>query len=422
MSTPMFEFTPPRECERPYTVSEINAGVARIIESANTLVWVQAEISNFKRAASGHCYLTLKDGGSRIPAVIWRSVSSKMTFEPENGMEVMAIASLRVYQRGGYYQLDIHRMQPGGLGALYLAFEKLKKRLAAEGLFDAERKKQLPETVRRLGVITSKRGAALRDIVKVVRSRGPMTDIVVIDVPVQGDAAAPSIAAAIADMNACGNVDCMIVGRGGGSLEDLWAFNEEVVARAISVSDLPVISAVGHEVDFTIADFVADIRAPTPSAAAEIAVADTAELTRYFGTLLKRFAYRFLGYWNARRERLRAIRRRPGLKRPWRLAAEARQRHDELQERQYRAMGLRLSALRERTSYTAGRLRALSPLAVLSRGYSVVMREDGGAVKDAAALAENEIVALRFHRGGARARIVETRPRENGTSPGQPPS
>jgi exodeoxyribonuclease VII large subunit len=274
MSAAPFSFVPPAEAEKPYTISDINQGICSLIEAGNTLVWVEGEISNFKQASSGHCYLKLKDEQSQIPAVIWKTTAASLAFQPEEGMQIVAIASIRVYTRGGYYQLDLHKLQPSGRGALFAAFEKLKKKLDAEGLFDPARKRPLPPHVSRLGVITSKNGAAIKDIIKVTRSRSLSVDIVFIDVPVQGEKAAAAIAQALREMNTYGNVDCIIVGRGGGSIEDLWAFNEEVVARAIFDSKLPVISAVGHEIDFTIADFVADVRAPTPSAAAEIAVAD----------------------------------------------------------------------------------------------------------------------------------------------------
>ncbi|MBD3240895.1 MAG: exodeoxyribonuclease VII large subunit [Chitinivibrionales bacterium] len=299
-----FEFRPPLECEQPYTVSQINNGVAEILEAGNTLIWFIGEVSNCKLHTSGHCYLRLKDSHSQIPAVIWRSTFQRLPFTPENGQEVSGVAAIRVYRKGGYYQLDIRRMQPGGLGELYAAFEALKKRLMAEGLFDEEHKLPLPATVSTIGVITSKTGAALRDIVRVVKTRAPGTDIVLTNVRVQGDGAAAEIAAGIRRFNEHGGVDLLIVGRGGGSIEDLWAFNEETVARAIYESQIPIISAVGHETDFTIADFVADVRAPTPSAAAEAAVADDRERRRHFLTATRRLVGSASRYFEARRREL----------------------------------------------------------------------------------------------------------------------
>jgi exodeoxyribonuclease VII large subunit len=400
-------FLPPQQSQKPYTISEINAGVAAILESGNTLVWVEGEISNFKRASSGHCYLTLKDAASQVPAVLWRSVAQTLPFEPQTGMAITAIASLRVYQKGGYYQLDIHRMQSSKLGALWAAFEKLKKQLDDEGLFDPAKKKPLPETVARLGVITSKRGAAVRDIITVARSRAPQIDIVVIDVPVQGDEAPHAIARAIADMNEYGDIDCIIVGRGGGSLEDLWAFNTEEVARAIFASRIPIISAVGHEIDFTIADFAADIRAPTPSAAAEMAVPDMRESLRYYESLAQRFIFRFRGIWADRRQRYARALARPALRVPLRLLADSRQTRDELADRLVTDMGrLRRDRL-QRLSTAAARLHALSPLSVLSRGYSVVTDAGGKTIRSSHSLRAGDTIRLRFSEGKAGAQVTD---------------
>jgi len=410
-----FSFLPPQQCEKPYSVSDINKGIAQILESGNTLVWVDGEISNFKRSSSGHCYLRLKDEQSTIPAVLWRTIAAQVAFEPQDGMAVRVIASIRVYQKGGYYQLDIHRMQPAGVGALFAAFEKLKKKLEEEGLFDPSHKRKLPRTVTTLGVITAKSGAAIRDIVKVVAKRAPATDIVLVDTPVQGEKAPVKIAEAIESMNAYGKVDCIIVGRGGGSIEDLWAFNDERVARAIFASAIPVISAVGHEIDFTIADFVADVRAPTPSAAAEIAVADRQESRRLFIAIAQRFAGLTRRYFTAVRDSYEELAARMAARRPGRLIAEARQRIDELNERRLRAIAGRFGRHRERLRHAAAQLEALSPLAVLSRGYSVVRKNDGTAVKDAARLEPGEAVNVRFHRGHATATVnsVDTDTQEN---------
>ena len=306
-----FQFATPREAERPYTVSEINAGIALMLDERNTLVWVEGEISGWKSYSSGHCYFKLKDEGSQIPGVMWKSAADKLEFKPRDSMAVFAVASISVYEKGGYYQLNVHKMMPAGEGALHLAFEKLKEKLLKEGLFDDAHKTPLPPSVATLGVVTSKNGAALWDIVRVVAKRAPQTNIVIIDTPVQGDKAAAQIAKSIKAMNEFAQVDLMIVGRGGGSIEDLWAFNEEVVARAIYESRIPIISAVGHEIDFTIADFVADVRAPTPSAAAEMAVADTRENERYFGLCAERFSRGFSRYFadvNGRVDRIKSSR------------------------------------------------------------------------------------------------------------------
>jgi exodeoxyribonuclease VII large subunit len=405
----MDTFRLPQQSERPYTVSEINSGVSAAIEASNTLVWVEGELSNFRCASSGHWYGKLKDAHSQIPVVVWRSTALKLQFEPEDGMAVMVIASLRVYQRGGYYQLDIHRMQETGRGALALAFEKLKKRLAAEGLFDQDQKKPLPERIHTLGVITAKTGAAIHDICTVAAKRAPRTDILLRSVPVQGEQAPRAIAAAIQDMNEYGRADCLIVGRGGGSIEDLWAFNDERVARAIYGSRLPVISAVGHEIDFTIADFVADMRAPTPSAAAEIALPDERENFRYFEGVCQRFTIAFQRALWDKRTSFHALGQRPALRRPVRMIAEARQRFDELEQRQRRAFCGSYQRMRLHLSHAAHRLEALSPLAVLSRGYSVVTDDRGKLVRSASALEIDQPVRLRFQSGEASARITRVK-------------
>ncbi len=405
---PVYQFLPPQKSEKPYTISEINSTIARIVESGNTLVWLEGEISGFKRASSGHCYLRLKDHASQIPAVLWKQTESQLRFEPKDGMQIIAIASVKVYQKGGYYQLDIHRMQPAGLGARYAAFLALKEKLEKEGLFDAARKKPVPETVDTLGVITSRRGAALFDIVKVVRSRSPRTDIVVIDVAVQGDAAAPAIARALADMNRYARVDCIIVGRGGGWREDLWAFNEEIVARAIASSAIPVISAVGHEIDFTIADFVADVRAPTPSAAAEMAVADDQESLRYFRSLCRTLSGGFNRFISDCRLSFDSLAQSPGWRRAADISVEARRSIDKLENSQSLALRATVERARLRLSVAASRLSALSPLATMARGYSVVANNAGATVKNVSQVSCGDPIKIYFHSGRADATITST--------------
>ena len=401
-----FPFSPPHQCEKPYTVSQINEGIAFAIESENTLVWVEAEISNFKCASSGHYYFRLKDNNSQIPAVMWRSTAAKHPFEPEDGMAVTVIASIRVYRKGGYYQLDVHKMQPIGIGALFAAFEKLREKLKEEGLFDHEYKKPLPETVKTLGLITAKTGAAIRDIVKVVSKRAPQTDIILRSVPVQGKEAPPEIVTAIKEMNEYGNIDCIILGRGGGSVEELWAFNDEKVVRAIFESQIPIISAVGHEIDFTLSDFAADVRAPTPSAAAEIAVADERENRRYFDEITKRFSSSIQYYFSSLYEKYKAIIRHPSFKRVQYLVSDARQQCDILNERNVRAIAYTLKNCKTQLLKNAAQLQALSPLAVLSRGYSAVLKENGALVKDSNQLKRGENIHLQFYKGKATADVT----------------
>jgi exodeoxyribonuclease VII large subunit len=401
-----FEFLPPAGCSRPYTISEINEGIAATIESSNTLVWIEGEISNWKGGgASGHCYFRLKDSNSQVPAVLWRTSAAQLTFKPEDGMAVLAIASIRVYAKGGYYQLDVHRMQPLGAGALFLAYEKLKKRLESEGLFDSSFKKPLPSSVKTLGVITSAQGAVIRDIARVVLSRSPQTDILLIDVPVQGEKAASEIAKAIRRMNDYGKVDCMIVGRGGGSIEDLQAFNEEIVARAIFDSTIPVISAVGHETDFTIADFVADIRAATPSAGAEIAIRDSREYKTDFEKIAQRFANVSRRYFSNVKIRFDNITNDSAWRIPVSMLRDSIQSLD-IAGDQFRAGMYHYFEKATARMRTAGaRLNALSPLSVLSRGYAVVAKDTGASVRDVTELVVDEKVTITFSKGSARAKI-----------------
>ncbi|MDR0331676.1 MAG: exodeoxyribonuclease VII large subunit [Chitinispirillales bacterium] len=401
-----FDFLTPNDSDRPYTVAEINAGIAKILEQHNTLVWVSGEISGWKSYPSGHCYFKLKDENSQIPAVIWKSAAVKLDFKPRDNMAVFAVASISVYAKAGYYQLSVHRMMPAGEGALHLAFEKLKEKLYKEGLFDDSRKRPLPSSVSALGVITSKNGAALWDIVRVVAKRAPQTDIVIIDTPVQGGKAAGQIAKAIGTMNDYGKVDLMIVGRGGGSIEDLWAFNEEVVARAIYGSRIPIISAVGHEIDFTIADFAADVRAPTPSAAAEMAVPDTMESKRYFELCAERFGNGISGYFAEVNRRVERIKSSRALTRPFRMLSEAEQSFDGARERVCQSVKSTMRIDSERLRSAAERLTALNPLAVLGRGYSVVSNASGEAVKSVKGVNIGDTVKIRFADGGAWAEIV----------------
>ncbi len=412
-----FAFLPPSECSEPYTISGINEGIAAILESGNTTVWFTGEISNWKHHTSGHCYFRLKDAHSQVPAVLWSSAVPHLAFPPEDGMAVSGIASIRVYRKGGYYQLDVRRMQPAGRGALYAAFEALKKKLTAEGMFDEERKRSLPRSVTRLGVVTSGSGAALRDIVRVVATRAPHTDIVLYSVPVQGDGAAAQIARGIERMATHGGVDCMIVGRGGGSIEDLWAFNEEVVARAIVASPVPVISAVGHETDFTIADFAADVRAATPSAAAELAVADEEENRRYLAAVLRQFAVAAVRLFGDKRDALRRAARAPALRAGARRILDLRQELDDARQRTGRTIRRALHDRHIALGGLSARLNALSPLGVLQRGYAVVSR-DGAVVRHSAELSAGDTVDMRFAAGSATAQVSSTKEESDGASKG----
>ncbi|MCL2219898.1 MAG: exodeoxyribonuclease VII large subunit [Chitinispirillia bacterium] len=405
---PCFEFLMPKECERPYTITEVNNGIVQIFEQHNTLVWIEGELSGWKSYPSGHCYFKLKDENSQIPGVMWRPAADKLDFRPRDNMAVFAVASITVYPKGGYYQLNVHKMMQAGEGALHLKFEKLKQKLLQEGLFDDKHKRPLPPSVSALGVITSRKGAALWDIVRVVAKRAPQTDIVLIDTLVQGDKAAAQIAKSIRMMNGYGKVDLMIVGRGGGAIEDLWAFNEEVVARAIRESSIPIISAVGHEIDFTIADFAADVRAPTPSAAAEMAVADTQESRRYFDQLKARFSHGASRYFDDINSRVRRIKSSRAMSRPFRAILEYEQGLDDIRGSIYRDIKSSMQSNGIRLKSLAGRLNALSPLAVLGRGYAIVQDAGGSTLKSAGRLNQGDSINIRFADGAVGAQIISS--------------
>jgi exodeoxyribonuclease VII large subunit len=435
------------------TVTQVAALVQGALEGGVGTVWVAGEISNLRPQPTGHCWFTLKDKQSQLAAVMFRSVAQVLPFRPADGMEVVVQARVGIYSARGNLQLYVDAMEPRGLGALQLAFEQLKQRLQTEGLFEEARKRPLPRWPRRIGVVTAEKGAAIHDIRTTLRRRWPAASLVLRPVRVQGTGAAREIAAGIEDLNRLGGIDVVIVGRGGGSLEDLWAFNEEVVARAIVASGVPVVSAVGHEVDFTIADFVADARAATPTAAAALVVPDRTEVARAVAKAEAALAAGLVRRVRGARERISALQRALGD--PQRRVTELTIRVDELGARarhalvrrvawdrrelgalagrlgrtgpaaQVRRAAERMAAARERLGFALGvrvrhdraaleqaaaKLDALSPLACLARGYSLVRRGDatGPVVSDAATLAPGDPVALVFARGRARARVEDT--------------
>ncbi len=277
--------------EKIYTITQLTKELKDLLESSFSKIWVEGEISNYLKHSSGHRYFTLKDQGAQIKCVLWRWQGNNLLFEPQDGMKVKAAGQITIYEKSGQYQLVVSSLQPSGIGELELAFQQLKKKLAGEGLFDPAHKVAIPQFPERIGVVTSPTGAAIRDILNITKRRAPHIEIILWPVAVQGEGASAQIAHAIRGFNKLKLVDVLIVGRGGGSLEDLWAFNEEAVARAIYESKLPVISAVGHEIDFSIADFVADLRAPTPSAAAEMAVPDAIQLSERIDEIQQGLVY-----------------------------------------------------------------------------------------------------------------------------------
>ena len=447
----------PRPARRVFSVTELTAAIRDAVESRfGGDVWVEGELSNCRTWNTGHMYFTLKDGGAQIKAVMFRMALGYLRFKPEDGLHVIARGRLSVYEPKGEYQIVCEHLEPKGRGALQLAFEQLKKQLQAEGLFDAARKRPLPALPRKIGIVSSLDGAALRDILKVLRRRHPNAQVVIRPTRVQGDGASDDIARALRAIGKVAAVDVVIVARGGGSVEDLSTFNEEPVARAIAASPVPVISAVGHETDVTIADFVADLRAPTPSAAAEMVVAAKDEFCGRIDRLTSRLAAAARADLQRRRNRVHALSSRRGLA-GWTARLALRGRHAaELSHalgraadaviargaRRYQSLRLRLEArdLRRslgniRTRLTsadgrlsgaarqtshradarfralAGRLENLSPLAVLARGYAVCWNADKTAViHSAAAVERGDTVRVTLHEGELDCRVDHSRP------------
>ena len=357
-----------------YSVNDLNNYVKQILDKDENLkyVFVTGEVSNFKAHYSGHLYLTLKDDIAAIKAVMFAGNASKLRFMPENGMKILAFGTVSLFPRDGSYQLYISDMQPDGIGALNIAYEQLKKKLEAEGLFSPVHKKLIPEFPARVGVITSATGAAVQDIFNVLSRRYPVAEVVLRPTKVQGEGAADDIARAIKAFNDYEAADVLIVGRGGGSIEDLWAFNEEVVARAVFESKIPVISAVGHETDYTICDFVADLRAPTPSAAAELAVPDKLELK---GELLSYKQHLYAIAKNVllkERSKLSAIEQRDVMRNPVVKINENRKELAFISDRIESLTESTLKDSRNKLAALAGKMDALSPLRVVSRGYALV--------------------------------------------------
>lgn len=383
------------------TVTQLNHYIKRVIENNSYLknIWVKGEISNCKLHYSGHIYLTLKDDTSVLRAVMFRSAASSLRFQPENGMKVLARGRISVYERDGQYQLYIEEMQPDGVGALHIAYEQLKARLAEEGLFDDSFKQPLPQYPKRIGVITALTGAAVRDIIHVLGRRYPAAQVRIFPVLVQGEQAAGQIAEAIAVMNQKKLADVLIVGRGGGSIEDLWAFNEEIVARAIFASEIPIISAVGHETDFTIADFVADRRAPTPSAAAEIAVPSVFEIYERLSSLRAAFSFHMNRLCSDLQRRLEQLTHSRSLSAFPEILEDYHMQLSNVQADLAEAEESLLKTKSDAAAQLYAKLDALSPLKVLSRGYAVVSDKEGHAVVSVRQVKREEALSVRVADG-----------------------
>ncbi|WP_406672003.1 exodeoxyribonuclease VII large subunit [Natronospira sp.] len=442
----------PPEPAQIWTVSRLNREARFALEQGFPALWIEGEISNLARPASGHLYFSLKDESAQVRCAMFRPQQRNLGFRPENGEKVLVRARVGLYEARGEFQLKVEAMEPAGVGALQRAFEALKQKLAAEGLFDEAIKRPLPAMPRRIGVVTSPTGAAIRDIITTLGRRYPMGEVIVYPVPVQGDGAAEKIAAMLSTAGRREECDVILLARGGGSLEDLWSFNEEVVARAIRACPIPVVAGVGHEVDFTIADLAADYRAPTPTGAAEAVSPDSTEWVQWLRqreqrlerainarlqqsrervtTLQRRLSLRHPGqYLQQQAQRLDELERRAGriirrrlndeyrrlnhLRERLQLASPAvgldrsKQRLQELRQRMIRAMERRCGQQRQKLGALARTLHTVSPLATLERGYAIVESPDGGIIRNADQLMAGDEIRARLARGRVSAHVIE---------------
>jgi exodeoxyribonuclease VII large subunit len=443
-----------REEPRVYTVAELTGDIKAILEAAFDSIWVEGEISNMRVAASRHSYFVLKDDKAQIRCVLFKNYRAGLKYNPEEGDQVLLLGRATVYDARGEYQLIVETMEPRGLGALHKAYEQLKEKLAKQGLFDEDKKKPVPEFPWKVGVITSPTGAAVRDILNIIRRRNPKVSVLLNPVRVQGEGSAAEIAEAIRRMNQFNDIDVLIVGRGGGSIEDLWAFNEEEVARAIYDSRIPIVSAVGHEIDFTIADFVADLRAPTPSAAAELTVPVLADSLQELRSLSQELVVAMHEKIESHSELLRRLIDRRFFREPQLILEPAQQRLDDMNQRLLRGLSQwvvvqrqkleggvrqlfhlspkrniqifaeknqnlrhRLSQLiKSRIRFDGERfdgmiknLNALSPLSILDRGYSICTKDDK-AVKSSAEIKPDDQVKVRLAKGHLDCRVEKAIP------------
>ena len=392
----------------PITVKQLNTYLKTLIESDVRLhhVVVKGELSNFKFHSSGHCYFSMKYDNCVVRAVMFRSSAARLTFVPKDGMQVVARGRVSVFERDGNYQLYIDSMTVDGQGDLYVAFEMLKQKLEAEGLFDPARKQPLPKIPLRVGVITSPTGAAVRDIINVLGRRFPTARVFLYPVLVQGAGAAASICEALSYFSSQHAADVLIVGRGGGSIEDLWAFNEENVARAIAACTIPVISAVGHETDFTIADFVSDMRAPTPSAAAELAVPDTRALMNKFDNVSSRLKLLLTSAVTHKRQQLAFLTEHSVLRNPQKLIDERQLTVDHLSMNMGKIMQLKTTAAKGEFLSLVAKLDSLSPLAVLGRGYSMLKDEAGKIINSITQLSIGQYLKVNLSDGQADMEVL----------------
>ncbi len=395
--------------EKFFTVSQITRKIRASLEHNFSNISILGEISNVRTPGSGHVYLTLKDKSSQLQAVVFRNIANKIKFELKDGMEVITFGSVTVYEPRGQYQLIINKIEPKGIGALQLAFQQLKEKLEKEGLFDQTHKKPIPFIPQKIGVVTSPTGAAIKDILNIIDRRFANIEILIYPVKVQGEGAAQEIAEAITALNALTDIDVIIAGRGGGSLEDLWAFNEEVVARSIYNSRIPVISAVGHEIDLTIADLVADKRALTPSEAGELVVPRKDLLLDMLEKLNTRLLQSLTGKLRLSKERLVRVANSYAMRQPFDRLRRWQQRLDEFAQRLNINITHALNTEREKLSGIAGKLESLSPLNVLKRGYTITTRlEDNKSLREVKGLNKGDKIKTNFSKGSVISTILST--------------
>lgn len=389
-----------------YSVSEITRGIRLLLEDSFHKVWIEGEVSNFTMHSSGHCYFSLKDAESVLACVLFKNSAYKLKFKIKDGMSLVCLGRISVYNKRGQYQLYVEEIEPKGIGSLQLAFTQLKERLAKEGLFDSAHKVPIPYLPERIGIVTSPTGAAIRDMLHILERRFPNMHIIIYPSRVQGAGAAEEIKEGIEAFNLLKNADVIIIGRGGGSLEDIWAFNEEAVARAVYNSDIPVISAVGHEIDYTIADFAADLRAPTPSAAAELVVGKKDDFIQNIEGLKQRLKAALAGSIEMLKKHLDGIMQRYAFKQPRFLIEQYQQRIDEQTRTLSQGLLHFVEMKKEKVSGIAGRLKALSPTAILSRGYSITMAyPEGAVIKDASDIKKGRRLKTRLAKGEIVSRV-----------------
>jgi exodeoxyribonuclease VII large subunit len=390
------------------TVSDISRYLRELMDSDEILrdVWIRGEISNLSRPSSGHIYFTLKDPSSALKCVIWKMNAARLPLMLQSGMAIEAHGAISIYERDGQYQLYVDAVRMSGEGALYQEFMRLKARLEAEGLFDASRKRALPEMPQRIGIVTSPTGAALQDMLNTLRRRYPLAEVILAPAPVQGNEAPPALVNALKRLNDLGNIDVIILARGGGSLEDLWAFNDERVVRAVAASQVPVVTGVGHETDFTLSDFAADLRAPTPTAAAELCTPDRSELFESLSSLSARLSYSLQALTSQAAVDLMDLKHRLDNLSPLWLVRNDRQRLDELANRAEMALNNELRMQRSQVKSLNNRLASLNPFAVLQRGYAIVSDSAGQVVSSVKQVKTADQITIKVSDGTIQSQVV----------------